>query len=585
MQSLALKRRTFKSVAPSVAPNPYTYPIRDGPCKQWTDETMARAITAVVQEAISISKAAEMYQIPRSTLHDHLTGRVEHGSLPGPARYLSMEEEEEIVSFLIRCAKIGYPHTRHQIMGLVQGIVSNKGIHTVISDGWWERFRKRHPNITLREAASLSYARAMASDRECLSNYYDLLEDSLKINGVFDDPSCIFNCDETGMPLCPPSPKVIDMVGSKNPSYLTGGTKAQITVLACACAAGYAIPPFVIFDWKTLIPQLTKGEVPGTSYGLSSNGWIDRQLFTDWFFHHFLEYVPSVRPLVLLLDGHTSHYSPEVIKMGAAEEIVVIALPPNTTHLLQALDKGIFGPLKSQWKKVVQSHIAKHGKAVTRYEFSSLFADVWYSVMIPKNIHSGFKVCGVFPFNRDTVALPSEQHKASFKPETVLKKSKLKYIPLYSPAPVKKSQKSSQTTPSLSSPLNFSVVNKSPSDYGILDRRYSYSESSLHDLSYQTPDVTRAQTPDLCMMAAKRVSQLDKFLVIPTPPVEKAASQPKPSGRILTSQECIKSIEEKERKQKEKLLEKDLKKKQRKEKKKQAQLIKRQKPVRGEYCM
>ena len=61
-----------------------------------------------------------------------------------------MEEEEEVVSFLIRSAKIGYPHTRHQIMGIVQGI------QTVISDGWWERFKKRHPSITLREAASLS---------------------------------------------------------------------------------------------------------------------------------------------------------------------------------------------------------------------------------------------------------------------------------------------------------------------------------------------------------------------------------------------------------------------------------------------
>ena len=60
-----------------------------------------------------------------------------------------MKEEEEIVSFLIRCAKIGYPHTRHQIMGLVQEIVSGKGIQTMISDGWWERFKKRHPSITL----------------------------------------------------------------------------------------------------------------------------------------------------------------------------------------------------------------------------------------------------------------------------------------------------------------------------------------------------------------------------------------------------------------------------------------------------
>ena len=41
-------------------------------------------------------------------------------------------------------------------------------------------------------------------------------------------------------------------------------------------------------------------------------------------------------------------YSPKVIKMCAAEEVVVIALPPNTTHLLQPFDKGVFSPLKSQ---------------------------------------------------------------------------------------------------------------------------------------------------------------------------------------------------------------------------------------------
>ena len=102
--------------------------------------------------------------------------------------------------------------------------------------------------------------------------------------------------------------------------------------------------------------------------------------------------------------------------MGAAEEVVVIALPPNTTHLLQPLDKGVFSPLKSQWKKVVQSYTAKHGRAVTRYEFSALFAEAWYSAMTPKNFHGGFKSCGVFPFNRYAIDLPSEQQ-TSFKPE------------------------------------------------------------------------------------------------------------------------------------------------------------------------
>jgi len=34
-----------------------------------------------------------------------------------------------------------------------------------------------------------------------LNNYFDLLEDTLKDNEIFDDASCIFNCDETAAEL------------------------------------------------------------------------------------------------------------------------------------------------------------------------------------------------------------------------------------------------------------------------------------------------------------------------------------------------------------------------------------------------
>ena len=158
-------------------------------------------------------------------------------------------------------------------------------------------------------------------------------------------------------------------------------------------------------------------------------------------FEHFLEYAPPARPLLLLLDGHSSHYCPEVIKACAAEEVIILALPPNTTHIIQPLDRGCFSPLKSQWKEVVQSYMAKnHGKAVTRYEFSSLFAKAWYSAMTAKNMHAGFKIIGVFPFNRHPFDLPEEKYK-SFNPEEVVKKSKLiKIHPIIQPCITSESQ-------------------------------------------------------------------------------------------------------------------------------------------------
>ena len=124
----------------------------------------------------------------------------------------------------------------------------------------------------------LTYARAMATDSDVFHCYYDMLEETLKSNGIFDNPTHIFNCDETGLPLSPKSLKIVDQMGSKNPSYITGSNKSQITVLVCSCAAGYVIPPFIIFNRKSLNQELTKGEIPGTLYGLSDSGWMTRDL-------------------------------------------------------------------------------------------------------------------------------------------------------------------------------------------------------------------------------------------------------------------------------------------------------------------
>jgi len=50
----------------------------------------------------------------------------------------------------------------------------------------------------------------------------------------------------------------------------------------------------IIFDRKCLKPEFTVGEIPGTLYAMSKSGWIDSELFEDWFSKHFLS--------MLLLD-------------------------------------------------------------------------------------------------------------------------------------------------------------------------------------------------------------------------------------------------------------------------------------------
>ena len=161
------------------------------------------------------------------------------------------------------------------------------------------------------------------------------------------------------------------MRGEKHVQVVTSGNKAQITLLACENAAGYSLPPFVVYKRKRLTLELSKSEVQGTTYGLSSSGWMDRELFTYWFGKHFLLYALSVRLLLLLVDSHSSHYNPQNIKFAIEQGVIVFCLPPITTHTCQLLDVTVFHRLKSCGDQdVICMIMSKHpGKILTKYQF------------------------------------------------------------------------------------------------------------------------------------------------------------------------------------------------------------------------
>ena len=250
-----------------------------------------------------------------------------------------------------------------------------------ITKGWWDSFRRRHSEISLRQAVSLSYARAAANNPNIIENYFELLAETIETNGLTHRPGQIFNCDETGMPLVHKPPKVVSHVSQKHPYAVTSVDKSQITILACASASGYTIPPMVVFDRKQLQAEMTDGEVPGAFYGLTDSGWMDTVLFEQWFRNHFLVHAPSIRPLLLLLDGHASYYNPTFLKMAAEEGIIVFCLPPHATQLLQPLDNGAFASLKGQWRHECQRFSAQNpGKALNRRNFMQVFTKPGYRV-------------------------------------------------------------------------------------------------------------------------------------------------------------------------------------------------------------
>ena len=368
---------------------------------------LQRAVQSV-HDGLSIRRAAEEYGVAKSTLYDHVSGKVALNARRGRHKHLDSFEEINLASFLINCSQLGCARTRKEAISIAQQAVNEKGTEANVTTSWWKSFVSRHPELSLRVSECVSRARAMGTNKVALEKYFNLLYQTLSEENLQECPCQIFNLDETGMPLDPPPPKVVAKKGQKHPTSLTSGKKSQVTVLACVSAGGYCMPPLVIFKSQTLQDGMDVGEVPGTMYGLSESGWINKEIFSDWFTFHFLKYAPPARPLLLLMDGHSSHFTPDFIHRAANEKVVVMCLPPNSTHRTQPLDKGAFSPLKQAWREECHAFLLKNpGKVVSKFSFSAIFGKAWLKAMTPLNVISGFRNTGIYPLDK-TKLLPAE---------------------------------------------------------------------------------------------------------------------------------------------------------------------------------
>ena len=226
-------------------------------------KSMGLACEDVKSKKLSLRQAEEFYGVPKSIIHNRIRNKVSGACRPGSEKYLSTIEEEELSHFLLGCAAIGYPRTRQQVVTIVQQHIWKKGIEKEVTSGWWQQFRERYLHITLRTPSPLVQPRAKAMSRDTMEKYFQLLKETMVENNLIDKPRLIFNCDESGMPLAPKSPKVVAKKGQKDPSQITSDTKTQVSILACVSASGDCIPPFVIFN-RRMRDERAVGEVPDT---------------------------------------------------------------------------------------------------------------------------------------------------------------------------------------------------------------------------------------------------------------------------------------------------------------------------------
>ncbi len=173
---MARKKKSFRVL--TSLKKPERIPNRSSKRKSWSNKAMIGAMDAVKKDEMGVNAAAAHFGVPPTTLRNRLSGRVVHGTNPGPAPYLTKSEESELVDYLHSTSKVGYGKTRQQVMSIVERVAKQKGTlrEGKVTCGWFRRFKERNPTIRLRKGDSMASVRFQCTSSEIIGEYFDLLE-------------------------------------------------------------------------------------------------------------------------------------------------------------------------------------------------------------------------------------------------------------------------------------------------------------------------------------------------------------------------------------------------------------------------
>ncbi|KAI8512068.1 hypothetical protein Bbelb_111680 [Branchiostoma belcheri] len=329
--------------------------------REWEESDMQEAIRMIKEESKSVYAAAKMSNIPRITLHDRVNER--HGDKVGRPPKLSDEDEMALVHYSVYMAGKGFPLTA----GVMKALAKEVDKETSKLRGEEPRFGGKTPGKKWK-----------------LGEIYEE-------HRLGERPYAIYNADETGIALDARRSRVIAPTASKWSPAIKSGSRDHITVMSCVSAGGSVLPPMIVYSKALPSGLFSDGGPSGAVNAHSESGYMTRELFEKWFFRTFMPHCHQARPLLLILDQHTSHLSLKVLQTAIKENIIIYGLPPHTSHFTQPLDVTIFSSLKAHWATTIESLQATYTKfQAKKSSFARIFSSVQDETFTPHNIKTGF---------------------------------------------------------------------------------------------------------------------------------------------------------------------------------------------------
>lgn len=195
--------------------------------------------------------------------------------------------------------------------------------------------------------------------------------------------------------------------GQKHVYAASGDDKENLTVLVTANAAGIFAPPMIVYSYERIPANIASSVPEDWAIGKSESGCMCSDTFYEYMstiFYPWLEKQENIqKPVLLFLDGHKSHLTLHLSHFCAENGIEVIALYPNSTHILQPMDIAVFRPLKTFFRKeVAQWRLKNMGAKLKKENFAPVFKKALDQIS-KDCIKNGFRGGGLHPFGPEYI--------------------------------------------------------------------------------------------------------------------------------------------------------------------------------------
>jgi hypothetical protein len=391
----------------------------------WLPADMEKAVNDVLSNSVPLKTAARANKVPRTTLKRRVTQSRRNGGVYERAaaysktsmKIFSDKEEEELVEYCMAASKMGYGVSTIKLRSLAYEFAnklnkrlphSRRGRPNPWEDrkeagrDWLKAFLRRHRNLSIRKPEATSIGRMTAFNHHNVEVFYDNIRSVFNIHSF--EPHQIWNCDETGVTTVQIPERVLATRGERQVASVTSGECGTlVTMCNAVSASGISVPPYYIFPRVNFKDIFLKNGTPGCSGTAQPTGWMTEQTFQEWF-QHFLKFTqPSTtNPILLILDNHETHMSSQFIDKAKENGVVLVTIPPHTSHKLQPLDISVYGPFKRLFNREMDTWLSNHGgKTVSIYELAEISGKAWIKASMPANIISGFASAGLYPFQPD----------------------------------------------------------------------------------------------------------------------------------------------------------------------------------------